>query len=191
MSENSRKLYHARKEAGLCTRCGKANLTNYVQCDECRIKTNLARAGNNNKLYYIRREAGTCGHCGQAVTNGSCYCDLCKEVHNKAASTLRRNNPIKHLLYAAKQRATKAGLPFDLVEEDIIIPKTCPVLGIPLVFNNSTTSDNSPSLDRIFPELGYISGNVRLISFKANRIKTNATVNEMEKVLKYMQRTMV
>ena len=53
-------------------------------------------------------------------------------------------------------------------------PECCPALGIPLAVQ-SKTSDNSPSLDKIIPALGYVPGNIVVVSHLANRIKSNAT----------------
>ena len=47
---------------------------------------------------------------------------------------------------------------------------------------------NSPSLDRIRPQLGYVAGNVRVISNRANHLKSNGTISEFEAVLAYMKR---
>ena len=60
------------------------------------------------------------------------------------------------------------------------IPEKCPVLGIPLGGVTSRGgSDNSPSVDRIIPENGYIRGNVRIISKRANVLKNNGTLDEL------------
>lgn len=45
--------------------------------------------------------------------------------------------------------------------------------------------DGSPSLDRLDCRKGYVRGNVEVISWKANRIKSNATVMELMKVATY------
>jgi len=85
---------------------------------------------------------------------------------------------------AAKIRAEKRGLQFNLELSDVVIPEFCPVLGIRIERNiGKGPSDFSPSLDRIFPERGYVKGNVRIISQKANRIKNDSTMEELEKVL--------
>jgi len=70
----------------------------------------------------------------------------------------------------AKKRAADRGLQFDLSATEIIIPPTCPALGIPLRIGERR-SPNSPSLDRIEPWRGYVSDNVRVISDRANRLK--------------------
>ena len=53
------------------------------------------------------------------------------------------------------------------------------MLHIPMVIGTRASSDNSPTLDRIVPELGYIKGNVWVICQLANRIKTNATADQI------------
>ena len=70
---------------------------------------------------------------------------------------------------------------------DIIIPTYCPILKIKLLFSKNIVQDNSPSVDRIIPELGYVKGNIQIISFKANRIKGHATINELELIIKYIK----
>lgn len=90
-----------------------------------------------------------------------------------------------------KCRAIRQGIPFDLDRDDIVIPEVCPVLGIaldPAIGKGSGFHDNSPSLDRINPELGYTKGNVRVISARANLLKSNASVEELEKVLEDLRR---
>jgi hypothetical protein len=48
--------------------------------------------------------------------------------------------------------------------------------------------DNSPSIDQIVPGGGYVPGNVRIISWKANRLKSNATIDDLEAILAYMKK---
>lgn len=86
------------------------------------------------------------------------------------------NNLEKYLVQGAKQRAKKYGLPFDITYLDVVIPKKCPYLNIPLI---PFSEWSSPSLDRILPELGYVKGNIQVISTKANTMKNNATPEEL------------
>lgn len=94
----------------------------------------------------------------------------------------------KKILSRVKSRAKGLGIPFNLTVEDIIIPKTCPVLGIEInvSIGKKGYCPNSPSVDRIKPEIGYIKGNVRIISARANLLKSNASLDEMRLVLEDM-----
>lgn len=93
-------------------------------------------------------------------------------------------DPRPQMLSNARQRARKAGVPFGITAADIVVPSHCPVLGIPLVrhLGKKGGGDSSPSLDRIKPELGYVRGNIIVVSRRANRIKTDATPEELEAV---------
>lgn len=98
----------------------------------------------------------------------------------------RAFNPEARLLSAARQRAKTQGLPFDLRKEDILIPLLCPALGIPLRREHGgMRTDDSPSLDRLVPAAGYVRGNVRVISWRANRLKNDATLEEMWRLYAY------
>ena len=92
----------------------------------------------------------------------------------------RMNKPDRFLLSRAKSRAKKKGLEFNIDITDIDVPIICPILGIPIIkeYKKGTKggpSPNSPSLDRIDNSKGYVKGNVRVISHKANTMKHNAT----------------
>ncbi len=93
-------------------------------------------------------------------------------------------NKDRSILARVKHRAKKSNIPFNITEKDIQIPTHCPVLGFELNWNQGKGyHPNSPSLDRIRPELGYVKGNVRVISARANLLKNDATVEELTKVL--------
>ena len=88
---------------------------------------------------------------------------------------------LKQMVAGAKQRAKKKGLQFDLKVEDLYpVYDTCPILGIKMVAGIGTVCSSSPTLDKIDPTLGYVKGNVRVISNKANRMKTDATIEELK-----------
>lgn len=87
----------------------------------------------------------------------------------------RKKNPARWLYHQAKARAKARELPFNITIEDIVVPEYCPVFGFKLVMNEIGAKHDSISLDRIIPELGYTKGNVRVISWLANAMKSNAT----------------
>lgn len=88
------------------------------------------------------------------------------------------------MFYDARKRALLLNLPFDLDPEKIIIPEKCPILGLILTSNGSR--DSRPSIDRIIPERGYTKLNTRVISFRANRIKSDATASELRAIAEYI-----
>lgn len=92
----------------------------------------------------------------------------------------------KHLVWSSRARAKERGIPHTITDADVIVPEVCPALGIPLK-NSGPQADNSPSLDRIIPDLGYVPGNVVVISKLANRIKSNATPDQLRKVAQWAQ----
>lgn len=75
----------------------------------------------------------------------------------------------------ARHSAKKYGVPFNLTASDITIPEVCPVTGIPLMptLGKRGGGPQSPSLVRIMPELGYVAGNVQVVSALSKIIQQN------------------
>ena len=111
----------------------------------------------------------------------------CRSCVRESCLRSRRRNPKYGMVRSARNRADAKGLPFNITEDDIIIPQHCPVLGCELEFGDSPHHDRAPSLDRLKPELGYVSGNVRVISLRANRLKSDGSVAEHELLLTWMR----
>lgn len=127
------------------------------------------------------------------VTNQSDYGKFASLTTAEYHRSYRERNHEQCLLASARNRARKYGIPFSLTVDDIHIPTHCPILGIPLTRNlgqhGGTTS--SASLDRIVPELGYVSGNVQVVSLLANNMKSNANVEQLKKFAAWVQETYV
>jgi hypothetical protein len=102
-------------------------------------------------------------------------------IQEKGRKYYRRNIE-NRLLNAARSRSKKYGYAFDIEVTDIHVPSHCPLLGIELYIaeGRKTAKDNSPSLDRIDSTKGYTKDNVWVISHRANTIKSNATLEEIE-----------
>jgi hypothetical protein len=100
---------------------------------------------------------------------------------------------LSRLLQQARVRAKQRGFECSLTLDDLIkmfpADRKCPALGLDLMWgtNGKGNRNNSPSLDRIDSSLGYTKDNVCIISWKANRIKSNATPDELEAILYYMK----
>lgn len=96
--------------------------------------------------------------------------------------------PARHLLHSAKGRAKALNIPFGITIDDIVVPEVCPVLGIPIQVGDGIHCDNSPSIDRINPKLGYTKGNIAVISYRANAIKQNATIEELRAIADWLEK---
>ena len=95
-----------------------------------------------------------------------------------------------HIRTSLRTRALSKGVPFDISVEYLagITPDKCPVFDTSFSFiNNGKMTSDSPSVDRLRPELGYIEGNVRVISVKANNIKSAYTAADVARVAEWMQ----
>ena len=112
------------------------------------------------------------------------------EDYNKRRRELHRIDPTKRLWGGAKRRAKRKGIEFNILTYKSLpkVPKYCPILGIPLKVGKGAGTDNSPSLDRINNNKGYTIENIQIISRKANQMKSNATLKEIEKLYNYMNR---
>jgi hypothetical protein len=92
------------------------------------------------------------------------------------------SNPALFMYRLVKRHAREKGVPFDLSPEDIFIPEFCPVLGIKLSPPGDGLKDSSPTVDRLIASKGYVRGNIAVISSRADRIKSDATLAEFEKI---------
>ena len=127
------------------------------------------------------------------------------EKHKSRLRKRYREKKIKEpwlMMYKGiKYRAKQKSLDFDLTPEYIksIWTDTCPILGIPLypaVFESGGTrhtckakpQTNSPTMDRIDSDKGYIKGNVCIMSYRANMIKNCGTLDEHRKIVSFLER---
>ena len=109
-----------------------------------------------------------------------------KETLKNRNEKWKADNPEKTLLIGVKKRAKDKGIPFDIDVADVIIPSQCPVLGVALVQGKGKVCQSSPTIDRIIPELGYVKGNVQVISHLANAMKQNATKEQLIKFAEWV-----
>lgn len=92
-----------------------------------------------------------------------------------------------YILQASRARAKRRGFACTIGLADIVLPEFCPVLGLKLAVGKDRVQRNSPSLDRFDLSKGYIPGNVRVISHRANALKNDGTLKEMRLVVEYME----
>lgn len=190
--ENNLPLDHFYKGRKTCKSCydksdkrAKERLTLLaLGLRKCRI------CKDTKQIADFKVERAICKSCDSQATKTR-YAGLSKEekqIRKAQIDQKRITNPSHYLWLNAKRRAREENLPFDIQESDIECPNTCPVLGIPLQIGIGFRSDNSPSLDKIIPNKGYVKGNVKVISYRANRFKSDAVLDEIIKVAEYMRK---
>lgn len=113
----------------------------------------------------------------------------CRRCHQSLYPTTARYHVDNRgpLITLCRRRARKAGVPCAISKSDLVIPDRCPVLGIPLSLGRGVCHAGSPTVDRLRPELGYVTGNINIISSKANRIKNNATLEELKALVAWWE----
>ena len=119
----------------------------------------------------------------------SCGCYQKESAGNRFRTHGKSHTREFDLWAAAKERADKHGIDFNIDVEDIVIPEVCPVLGIPINISlgRGRRQPDSPSLDKFYPEKGYVKGNIQVISWRANRIKSDGTPDEWIKIATWCQ----
>ena len=137
-------------------------------------RKNITRIKKREREYYL--------------ANQERYRIIRSEYNKKNKQKIRQRklqNPEKFLLDKALYRAKERNLEFDISVDDIFIPDKCPVFNFPLSWQGS--KDNSPSLDRIDSTKGYVKGNIIVISTKANRLKSDGTLSDFEKIISWLK----
>lgn len=145
------------------------------RCMNCRAATekvyNHSKRGKSKKhKYYLERK------------------DMISERSQQRCKKLKQENAAKYIFQNAKIRAKRYGHEFTIDLSDVVVPSTCPVLHIPLVFTEAK-SNNTPSLDRIDNTKGYVPGNVQVISWRANYMKRDMSPLDIELLYNYIKRS--
>lgn len=161
----------------------------------------------NGDKFFIGTACKKCKNTQRYTSNGgcaNCLLNVESEKYLKHNRKYYRNNKEKiqeraklkrmdlgigyarSVITRLKSKAKKIGIPFNLTIDDIKIPEFCPVLGIKIAYTEgSGAKDYSPSVDRIFPEKGYVKDNIVIVSKKANCIKNNASLSDLKKVYEF------
>jgi hypothetical protein len=164
---------------------------------------------SGDKYFYNGNHCQKDHLCPRLTSSGKCaYC--IRERQTIATRRLRQDKsrvkgekPINHgltrtleykIYHTAKIRAKVKNLQFNISVTDIKIPDNCPILGIPLsklwgnVTQDSKNRFDKPSLDRIDSAKGYVVGNVEVLSYRANMIKGDGTIEEHLKIAAFLKK---
>lgn len=117
-------------------------------------------------------------------------------IYRRSYVKRKAENPVlfwaNKAYHRLKNTSKQSDVPCDITVEQLsalynATSGVCPVMGFEMKLDNATTSDNSPTVDRIIPANGYVVGNVAVISHLANRIKSNATADQVQKVADWLR----
>jgi hypothetical protein len=163
-------VYNAR-EFGMKNREEKPN--RYKICKGCNQSLNLGKFSLTEKWNPNSDTKNTCKKCSIKIRQTE---KLNRDWKVDAARLLYKN---------IKSRCKRMGREFSIELEDITIPEKCPVFGFELKRENRETWMCAPSVDRIDSSKGYIKGNVTVVSRRANILKRDATLEELEQLFNY------
>ena len=149
------------------------NPNRYKICNNCQQTLNLNKFSLVEKWNINSGIKDTCKKCSKTIQQTE---KLNRDWKVDAAKLLYKN---------IKSRCKRIGREFSIELDDIIIPKKCPVFGFDLKREDRETWMCAPSVDRIDSSKGYIKGNVTVVSRRANILKRDATVEELEQLFNY------
>jgi hypothetical protein len=135
------------------------------ECKDCAMVQNEKwRSENVEYLKKIKKE--------YSEKNSEKSKEYHRQYHAKVKRNFRIENWAEVKIVEIKRRSTRKGLPFNIDPSDLSpLPKFCSVFGIELDYTGGNDRRYWASVDRIKPELGYVKGNVRIISMAANAAK--------------------
>tara|TARA_Y100000015_G_scaffold1137_1_gene1107 strand:+ start:400 stop:1065 length:666 start_codon:yes stop_codon:yes gene_type:complete len=159
-------------------------VVDHVQCAGCKQWLPL-----NAKFFFVSK----------VTTTG--YRGTCKECHKKRRISYRMKENTKVWFSvrsaAAKDRIKGKGLSFRITIEDLDYPTHCPITGLKLTYNTSgggkgrNRNFHAASIDRIDSNLGYVPGNVRVVSSIANTMKNSLGEDDFLNLIEMIYNTCI
>lgn len=170
----------------ICRDCGRElplsmfykNGTGYrPECKECKQKAESERRSKDVEASRAKERERYHKNRDKEIISMKVYRDRLKET-----------NYFKYFIQNKKKSVIKAGIPWDLDEAYLeeLFTGICPVFGCAIHLGGSK-EDCKAELDRLLPSKGYVKGNVIWISSRANRLKSDVSIDELKKILKYME----
>lgn len=123
-------------------------------------------------------------------------CKTCTPNYSDNTKRYQRNHPerfwITKTVTCAMRRAKTSQIPFDreavrTLAERYKHGSPCPSCNTSMTYFNNGKRHTWASLDRINSRLGYVFGNLSFICYRCNLLKSNATISELENIIRYMK----
>lgn len=111
-----------------------------------------------------------------------------------AASRARREqDPRGEILKRKAASARHSGVEFSITAADLDWPTHCPVTGVELYYGGDTgrrgARADAASIDRIDNGLGYVPGNVVIVSYWVNARKGDASPEQLQAIAAFYSKT--
>lgn len=150
---------------------------------------------DNGKMTYFTGKPCKRGHIAEKLVSTYVCLECARTVYrpDERVRYWNKESTLSHQFRARRNNARKQGIPFTITMEDLETPEFCPILGIKLDYNckaKQMSNPNKATIDKLVPELGYVPGNVFIISWRANKLKSDIKIDELESILKYMKERM-
>lgn len=108
----------------------------------------------------------------------------CRQSHKNSEAA----NPLLRPLSAAKCRANRQGVPFDLTYDTCPeITDNCTKCGVRYKGGEGKLAMTSRTLDKIIPEKGYVPNNVMWLCFRCNKQKSNLTLEDFRGWVEFLE----
>lgn len=130
------------------------------------------------------------GHCRLCAKERYVRSPAIRKRERERVRKRRARNVAGYMISVLRRNARKRGHEFALKPADILpLPTHCPILGIKLDYSGDGEGDrdNFASVDRFDSAIGYLPGNVTVISYRANWLKQDATLDELKRIVTWME----
>jgi hypothetical protein len=156
------------------------------KCTKCGLTKPISDF--SERKWYLGKFRPACKACSAKIRREYNRKNKEEIVNRLSAEGIKSITFIKRRINWIKNKCKTLNIPFDLSINDVVIPEYCPALGIKLEINFGGARDNSPSIDRINPNGGYTKDNIVIVSNLANRMKSNATIQQICSLAAFYQK---
>lgn len=159
------------------------------RCKSCDSVIHKEYRKNNKEVMYKSKRKWYDNNRERAKESYKLWYAKNKDILNAKKRNNRNDDPIKYIVQNIKSRSKTLNIPFNITEEYVkkLWTGVCPIFNINIELNREKGKEYSAELDRFNPNKGYVKGNVEWISRRANRIKSNSSLKELEKIVNWMK----
>ena len=196
-----------------CRVCGaekEPTIQNFILVRRYETHIILDRTCRDCRKSSIGVGSRVCSRCGKSLPatceffgeNRGYLKHICRECLRpeglKATKRWQKNHPqrakITDAIANARWRARNGGWEFDelAVRSSLVdLPRNCACCNIEMGSEKVNGKSRWPSVDRVDPKKGYIRGNIKIICYRCNVLKSDGQIEEFEAIARYMRASTV